>query len=356
MMTDAASALILIVDDEPLNVDLLEQELDDVGYRTDTAFGGLEALAKVDANPPDLILLDVMMPDLDGITVCRQLKDDPTTHMIPIVIMTALSAIEDRVRGIEAGADDFLTKPVDDRELLARIRTALKTKLATDTTADELAAVERDQEKSEAVLRKVLPDNITRRLKEGEETITDSYEEVTVLFSDIVGFTTISHKRSSGEIVAALGQVFLRFDELVDFHGLEKIKTLGDGYMVVGGASKPLSNHTHATALLALAMLETSEELDLGEDLDLTMRFGIHIGPVVAGVLGSDRFTYDVWGDAVNIASRMESHSLPGRIQVSEPVYNKLRGAFRFESRGTIEVKGIGPMNTYFLIMPYKEA
>jgi adenylate cyclase len=356
MMTDAASALILIVDDEPLNVDLLEQELGDLGYRTESAFGGLEALAKVAANPPDLILLDVMMPDLDGITVCRQLKDDPTTHLIPIIIMTALNAIEDRVQGIEAGADDFLTKPVDDRELLARIRTALKTKLATDTAADELAAVERDQEKSEAVLRKVLPDNITRRLKEGEETITDSYEEVTVLFSDIVGFTAISHERSSGEIVAALGQVFLRFDELVDFHGLEKIKTLGDGYMVVGGASKPLSNHTHATALLALAMLEASEGLDLAEDLDLTMRFGIHIGPVVAGVLGSDRFTYDVWGDAVNIASRMESHSLPGRIQVSEPVYNKLRDEFRFESRGTIEVKGIGPMNTYFLTFPNDDA
>ncbi len=355
MMTGPASALILIVDDEPLNVDLLEQELGDLGYRTDTAFGGLEALAKVAANPPDLILLDVMMPDLDGITVCRQLKDDPTTHLIPIVIMTALSAVEDRVRGIEAGADDFLTKPVDDRELLARIRTALKTKLAIDSTADELAAVEQEQEKSEAVLRRVLPENIARRLKEGETTITDSYDEVTVLFSDIVGFTTISHERSSDEIVAALGQVFLRFDELVDGHGLEKIKTIGDGYMVVGGASKPLENHTHATGRLALAMLEASRSFDLGEGLELTMRFGIHIGPVVAGVLGSDRFTYDVWGDAVNIASRMESHSLPGRIQVSEPVYNRLRDKFRFEPRGTIEVKGIGPMSTYFLAARHEE-
>ena len=131
----------MIVDDEPLNVDLLEQELGDLGYVTDSAYGGKEALEKVAANQPDLILLDVMMPDIDGITVCRMLKDDPATQLIPIVIMTALNATEDRVRGIEAGADDFLTKPVDDRELHARIVTLLKTKRAVDQKVDELRSV-----------------------------------------------------------------------------------------------------------------------------------------------------------------------------------------------------------------------
>lgn len=351
-MTMTAAALILIVDDEPLNVDLLEQELDDLGYLTDTAYGGLEALEKVAASAPDLILLDVMMPDLDGISVCRMLKDDPATQLIPIVIMTALNAVEDRIRGIEAGADDFLTKPVDDRELIARIRTALKTKRAVDHTVDELAAVEHEQEKSESVLRKVLPEDIARRLKEGEETITDSYDEVTVLFSDIVNFTTISQEHSSDEIVTALGRVFVAFDELAETHGLEKIKTTGDGYMVVGGASRPRPDHTHAVARLALAMSEFCANLDLGANLELIMRFGIDVGPVVAGVLGKDRFTYDVWGDTVNTASRMESHSLPGRIQVSERVYERLRNDFRFEPRGPIEVKGIGPMITYFLLGP----
>jgi adenylate cyclase len=351
-MTMATAPRILIVDDEPLNVDLLEQELDDLGYLTDTAYGGLEALKKVAAGTPDLILLDVMMPDLDGITVCRMLKDDPATHLIPIVIMTALDGVEDRIRGIEAGADDFLTKPVNERELLARIRTALKTKRVVDHTIDELAAAEREQEKSERVLRKVLPEDVARRLKEGEETFTDSYDEVTVLFSDIVNFTTISHERSSDEIVTALGRVFVAFDELAETHGLEKIKTTGDGYMVVGGVSRPQPDHTHAAARLALAMRDFSARLDLGASLELIMRFGIDIGPVVAGVLGKDRFTYDVWGDAVNTASRMESHSLPGRIQVSERVYERLRNDFRFESRGSIDVKGIGPMITYFLEGP----
>jgi adenylate cyclase len=344
--------VILIVDDEALNVDLLEQELGDLGYRTDAAYGGVEALEKVAAEPPDLILLDVMMPDIDGITVCRTLKDDPKTHLIPIVIMTALNATEDRIRGIEAGADDFLTKPVNDKELVARIRTALRTKRAVDDTVDELAAVEREQEKSEAVLRKVLPEDVARRLKDGEGAITDDYDDVTVLFSDIVNFTTQSHSHSSTQIVSALGGIFGRFDELVESHGLEKIKTIGDGYMVVGGVSKPLDDHTAATANLALDMHRVSQDVDFGGDIDMTMRIGIHAGPVVAGILGTDRFMYDVWGDAVNVASRMESHSLPGRIQVTERVFERLCSDYRFESRGAIDVKGIGSMRTYFLIGP----
>src|SRR5262245_29610674 len=136
-MTDRPSR-ILIVDDEPLNLDYLEQELQELGFETETAVNGLEALARVAARPPDLVLLDVMMPELDGISTLRMLKTDPDTSLIPVVLMTALNAIDDRVRGIEAGADDFLTKPVDDRELLARIRTALSLKRTIDETVDEL--------------------------------------------------------------------------------------------------------------------------------------------------------------------------------------------------------------------------
>lgn len=340
---------ILIVDDEPMNVDVLEQELGDLGYQTESAFGGQEALSKVAASPPDLILLDVMMPDLDGITVCRMLKEDPATRLIPIVIMTALDAIEDRVRGIEAGADDFLTKPVDDRELLARIRTALKTKHAVDVTVDELASVTRDQEKSERVLQHVLPESVAKRLKEGEESISDRYDEVTILFSDIVDSTPMAKRISPDDFVAVLDRVFTEFDGLAEIYGLEKIKTMGDGYMVIGGAPELRADHTQAVARMALAMRDYSLELDLGRDMELMMRFGMDVGPVVAGVLGKDKFTYDVYGDTVNTASRMESHSLPGRIQVSAKVHDKLRDQFRFESRGSIEVKGIGPMVTYFL-------
>lgn len=348
----ASSARILIVDDEPMNVEYLEQELGDLGYRTESAFGGKEALKKVAAGAPDLILLDVMMPDLDGITVCRMLKNDPATRLIPIVIMTALDAVEDRVRGIEAGADDFLTKPVDDRELLARIRTALKTKHAVDVTVDELESVTREQEKSERILQSVLPDSVAKRLKEGEVIIADRYDEVTILFSDIVDSTPLARKLPPSELVGVLDGVFRAFDELAEMYELEKIKTMGDGYMVIGGAPELRADHTEAVARMALAMRDFSVGLEAGPDMELMMRFGIDVGPVVAGVLGRDKFTYDVYGDAVNTASRMESQSLPGRIQVSDKVYQKLRDQFRFEPRGSIEVKGVGPMITYFLEGP----
>lgn len=348
-MSGRASALILIVDDEPLNVDLLEQELEDLGYRTEPAYGGVEALERVAARHPDLILLDVMMPDLDGITVCRRLKNDPETQLIPIVIMTALDSPEDRIRGIEAGADDFLTKPVDDRELLARIRTALRTKAAVDHTVDELAAAERDRELSDEVLTKVLPESVAARLKAGEQSITDRFDDITVLFTDIVGFTSMSREHSAEEVMSDLTKVFAAFDDLVTECGLEKIKTTGDGYMVVGGATRPRPDHTAAVARLALAMQAASAELNKSSALDLVMRYGIAVGPAVGAILGRDRLTFDIWGEPVNTASRMESHSLPGRIQVTERVYARLRTEFAFESRGEIEVKGMGPMNTYFL-------
>lgn len=339
-------ALILIVDDEPMNVDLLEQELEDLGYETESAYGGVEALDKVAVRHPDLILLDVMMPDLDGITVCRTLKEDPKTQLIPIVIMTALDTPEDRIRGIEAGADDFLTKPVDDRELLARIRTALRTKKAVDDTVGELAS---ERDRSDEVIGKLLPESVAARLKAGEESITDRYDDITVLFTDIVGFTPMTREHTSEEIMADLAEMFSAFDDLVDRYGLEKIKTTGDGYMVVGGATKPQAEHTAAVARLALAMQAKAADLNEQSSLDMVMRFGIAAGPAVGSILGRDRVTYDIWGEPVNVASRMESHSEPGRIQVTERIHDRLADRFVFEPRGEIDVKGMGPMKTFFL-------
>ncbi len=173
---------------------------------------------------------------------------------------------------------------------------------------------------------------------------------MTVLFTDIVDFTPMSLEHSDDEVVAELAKVFNRFDDLVVESGLEKIKTTGDGYMVVGGAINPREDHTEAIARLALAMRDAGRELDADSPLDLVMRFGIDTGPAVGGILGRDRVTFDLWGSAVNTASRMESHSLPGQIQVTEAVRQRLQGSFRFEPRGEIEIKGVGPMPTFFLV------
>jgi adenylate cyclase len=206
------------------------------------------------------------------------------------------------------------------------------------------AALEREQAKSERLLLNVLPQPIAQRLKDGEEVIADRFDEVTVLFGDIAGFTAMSELRSPEEVVAMLDEIFSAFDELADRLGLEKIKTIGDAYMVVAGVPIARADHAEAVAEMALTMR------DLASDLSLSVRIGIDSGPVVAGVIGKKKFSYDLWGDTVNTASRMESHGLPGQIQVTPRTRQRLEDGYQFESRGPIEVKGKGEMRPYLLV------
>lgn len=206
------------------------------------------------------------------------------------------------------------------------------------------------QKQTESLLLNILPEPIANRLKQQPGTIADNFEEVTVLFADIVGFTELSSRRSPTEVVEYLNMIFSEFDQLAENHGLEKIKTIGDAYMVVGGIPKPQANHATAIAQMALDMQAVITEFCNQTGQDLSIRIGINTGPVVAGVIGKKKFIYDLWGDTVNIASRMESHGLPGQIQVTQAAYEYLRQQFLFEERGAIPVKGKGSMNTYFLI------
>ncbi|NEP43083.1 MAG: adenylate/guanylate cyclase domain-containing protein, partial [Okeania sp. SIO2H7] len=196
----------------------------------------------------------------------------------------------------------------------------------------------------------ILPSTIAKKLKEGEKNIADGFAEVTILFADIVGFTQLSEKTSPQELVSLLNDIFSRFDRLTDKHDLEKIKTIGDAYMVVGGLPMPRGNSAEAIAEMALDMLEEIARFNSENNLDFSIRIGINTGPVVAGVIGTKKFIYDLWGDAVNTASRMESHGIPDTIQVSEATYNILKDKYLFEERGRILIKGKGEMNTYLLL------
>jgi class 3 adenylate cyclase len=201
-----------------------------------------------------------------------------------------------------------------------------------------------ERQRSDRLLLNVLPPAIAARLKAGEEPIADAFPETTVLFADIVDFTGIASKVTPDEMVQTLNVVFSTFDRLAAEHGLEKIKTVGDAYMVVGGLPEPRPDHAEAVAEMALDMLRA---LDSGS---LRLRIGINTGPVVAGVIGTAKFAYDLWGDAVNTASRMESHGVPDSIQVTESTYQRLRGKYCFDERGVVDVKGKGPMKTYLLV------
>jgi class 3 adenylate cyclase len=218
----------------------------------------------------------------------------------------------------------------------------------TDVTA--VKERERLARENERLLLNILPSPIADRLREGEPLIADRFDDVTLMFADIVEFTRLSASMSPHELVRVLNEVFTVFDGLVDRYGLEKVKTIGDAYMVVGGMPERSDDHPERVAAMALDLAESVGRIDAATRLGITFRIGIHCGPVVAGVIGTRKFIYDVWGDTVNMASRMESLGVPGRVQVTQAMADRLGGSFDLEARGLIEVKGKGPTSTYFLL------
>jgi len=492
---------ILIVDDTPGNLHLLSTMLTAQGYKVRSVINGEMALMGARAAPPDLILLDINMPDMDGYEVCQQLKADEQTCEIPIIFISALDRTLDKVKAFTVGGVDYISKPFQLKEVLARVKNhlelrnlqkqlqannqqlqqeirerdralrereqaeaALRTSEAkyrelvetanciilrwdtdghiqflnrygqeffgyseteilgrhvvgsivpeTDTAGKDLQsmigdicqhperyrlneneniccngdrvwvswanqairneqselieilsvgtdaterkraeqALRREQEHSERLLLNILPKAIVEQLKQFEGSLAERFDEATVLFADIVNFTPLSSRLSALELVDLLNQIFSIFDGLVEQHGLEKIKTIGDAYMVAGGLPLPKPDHAQAMADLALEMLQAITQFRTTRSDPLQMRIGINTGPVVAGVIGTKKFIYDLWGDTVNIAHRMESHGIAGSIQVSASTYQSLRDRYSFEQRGTIQVKGKGAMETYLLL------
>ena len=212
---------------------------------------------------------------------------------------------------------------------------------------ERTAELSAERERSERLLKNMLPGPIAERMKLGE-SIADRHEG-TVIFADIKGFTSMAMDRDAHDVVTMLDRIFSRFDELARKHALEKIKTIGDCYMAVAGLPIPQFDHVDRAVLMGLDIVDVMPSLreDLGIDIDV--RIGIHTGPLVAGVIGTQKYAYDVWGDTVNVASRMESHGLPGHVQISEDVMNKLGRRFRLEERGTIQIKNRGTIKTLFV-------
>jgi len=339
MQTDANTLFaprqgrILVVDDAPVNIQAVTAILREHGYQISVATNGRQALSVLERVVPDLILMDVLMPEMDGFEACRRIKLTPAYQHIPVIFLTSKTDATDIVRGFELGAVDYVPKPFNAYELLARVNTHL--------TLDRL------NRENEQLLLNVLPAPIAAELKRHPGIIAQRFDDVSVLFADMVGFTPLSARLSPTDLIEMLNRLFSRFDELADRHGLEKIKTIGDAYMVAGGLPEPRPDHLEAMASFALDVAETMEQV--GAEEGLRVRMGVHVGSVVAGVIGQRKFSYDVWGDTVNTASRLESHGAPGRINVSEAVYERLRETFAFEPRGLIDLKGKGPTSAYFL-------
>ena len=340
---------VLVVDDNEANRDLLARRVRRQGHAVTLAEDGVQALELIRQEPFDLVLLDIMMPHMNGYQVLEHLKTDPTLRHIPVIVISALDDINSVVECIELGAEDYLPKPFNAVLLTARINNCLEKKRLRDQEQFYLEQLHTEKERSEQLLLSILPKPIIEQLKQGQHNIADSFAEATVLFADIVDFTRLSAHHSPQDVVSLLNQIFSAFDRLAEQHGVEKIKTIGDAYMVVGGLPTRRLDHAEAIAEMAMDMLDVISQFRTQTGESLNMRIGINSGPVVAGVIGTNKFIYDLWGDTVNIASRMESTGIAGSIQVTPATYNLLQNKYLFEERGVIPIKGKGDVMTYIL-------
>jgi adenylate cyclase len=354
--SDILKANVLVVDDEEVNVLLLRRTLSGAGYLSIASTTNPHEVCDLHRkNRYDLIVLDIQMPGLDGFQVMEGLKGIESDSYLPVLVITAQP--QHKLRALKAGARDFVSKPLDLAEVVMRVHNMLEVRLLHRETKALYHQVVEQQKVSERLLLNVLPQSIAERLKGRSdvsidsftEVIADGFSEATVLFADIVEFTKLSAGLSPEELVAMLNEVFTDFDRIADARGLEKIKTIGDAYMAVAGLPVPMADHAARAAHMALDMLEAVDRLKVRSGYALQVRIGINSGAGVAGVIGKRKFIYDLWGDAVNIASRMESHGVAGRVQLTEATRQRLAGGFRLEERGMIDLKGTGPMNTWFL-------
>jgi class 3 adenylate cyclase len=350
-------AEILVVDDSRMMRAGLTRSLKQLGFnQISEAVDGKDAITKLLEKSYDLMLLDMEMPEMNGIEVLAAMRLNPKIEGVPVIVISGGEQIEMAVQCIEAGAEDYLTKPPHQTLLRARVTTSLEKKRLRDLDKFRFAQlqaekelVELEKEKSEKLLLNILPGAIAGRLKGGEKTIANGHTTVSVMFADLCGFTALSRKTNPADLVTMLNGIFTAFDIIVERHGVEKIKTIGDCYMMVGGLPTQRDDHARVVASAALEMIHALEKLNQLNGTDLKMRIGIHTGPVVAGVIGKIKFTYDLWGDTVNVASRMESSGMPGMIHISEQTEKELRGHFLLEERGFVECKGLGQVKTFFL-------
>jgi len=388
---NSISDRILVVDDNEHNCDLLVRKLGKLGYKVEAVFNGRDAINRLEQSTFDLVLLDIRMPYMNGHEVLQNMKANPLWRHIPVIMISANHELEDAVACIEQGAMDCLSKPFNSVLLKARIQSCLENKhlhdqqvlylnrLAkanqqitslndrlgldnirlhelNDQLNDEIKRRQKIEEdllkekaKSEELLLNVLPELIAEQLKKRSGSIANRFDNVTVLFADLANFTQLADNISALELVNILNRIFSCFDRLTDRYGLEKIKTIGDSYLVVGGLPIPRADHASAIANLALDMQQEIKSFYRWNGEPFEMRIGINTGQVVAGVIGLKKFIYDLWGDAVNVASRMESQGIIGEIQVSATTYKLLKQDYVFEARGEIPIKGKGDMFTYLL-------
>ena len=354
--SDILKASILVVDDQVANVLLLERMLRGAGYTSIVSTTDPNEVCELHhQNRYDLILLDLQMPAMDGFQVMEGLKKIETDSYLPVLVITAQP--DHKLRALKAGAKDFVSKPFDLAEVLMRVHNMLEVRLLHLETKKLYARVAAEQKVSERLLLNVLPQAIAERLKARPdvtangfpEIIADSFSEATILFAGLHDFSRLTERMPAADVVKLLNKIYSGFDGIMQKLGLEKIKIIGESYMIAAGVPVPRPDHAEAIAEAALALQQVIVRHDAPNEETFSLRIGINTGPVVAGVIGQTKFSYDVWGEAVNTAWHMETYGAPGHIQVNETTYARLCDKYLFEDRGEFYVKDKGELKTYFL-------
>jgi adenylate cyclase len=336
-------ARILIVDDEPFNLDVLEQELELLGHVSVRATDGEEALERLKVERFDLALLDVMMPRLDGYGLLERMRSEEAWRHIPVIMISALTDLKSAARCIACGAEDYLPKPFEPVLLKARIGACLEGKRLHDREAAHLAEIDQQRQRATGLLNAILPASAVTELESSQSVTPRRHENVAVLFADVVGFTTFCEAHAPEEIVANLHLFTSAFEDLAARHGLEKIKTVGDAVMATAGLLLPNDDPVMASVECAVATIDAARRLPARWEL----RVGIHIGPVVAGVVGRQKFSFDLWGDTVNIAARLAAYGTTPGIHLSSAAWRQVNSRVRAVPLGLAPIKGKGDMEIY---------
>ena len=334
---------VLVVDDNEMNRDMLSRRVERQGHTVKLAKDGLEALAILRTEPIDLVLLDIMMPGMNGYEVLEAIKSDQVLHHIPVIMISAVDEIDSVVRCIEMGAEDYLPKPFNPVLLRARIGAALDKKQMRDQEQAYLAQIEAEKLRVDELLHVLLPDVVVAELKATNTVKPRRYDNVAVLFADIVGFTSYCDRRDPEEVIPHLQKMVEVFEELTQQYDLEKIKTIGDSYMTTGGLLRRLPNPVLNCIKCGLDMVAVAPTLPT----HWKVRVGIHVGPVVAGVVGRRQYLFDVWGDTVNTAARIEGVGVPDAVNISGDAWKQVAGLVQGESRGLMNIRGKGDLELF---------
>ena len=301
---------------------------------------GRAAIAALESGEFDLVLLDIMMPEMNGYEVLEHVKADMRLRDIPVIMISALDEIDSIVKCIELGAEDYLTKPFNATLLRARVGASLEKKALRDQEAVYLERLEHEQKRSDELLHAILPEGAVAELKATGVVQPRRFEDIAVLFCDIVGFTAYCDRNPPEKVVAELQALVQTFEDIAQANEMEKIKTIGDAFLSTAGLLRKVDSPVGAATRCGLEMVRLSGEIEPGWQV----RVGIHYGPVVAGIVGRRQFMVDLWGDTVNVAARIVDAADPGTVFVSKDAWMRIRSTAEGKSRGITDLKGKGSL------------